>query len=190
MPSGERSSDDRRLPRREIEDRVQARLLEGARAARELDVGLRPGHAEIGLQHVEPWRRTSLEHGLGDVTHPPRDLDKAVGQSDPFVCRDHRIERLPQLASQRAQFRLHVHVGQRQFLFRELDAASALAAQLHRQIEHEGLVRRIARDLEAGARIRTEAGRPQGAFANRASAPRGGDPEVARRSQFRAPGRR
>jgi hypothetical protein len=141
---GERPGQRRRLLRREIEDGIQPRLLERPCAAGELEFGLCPGDAQIGLQDIESRRRARFEHRLGHVAHPPRDLDQAVGQPDPLVGGDHRVERLTQLAPHGAQFGLHIHIGQRQFFLRQFDAASALAAQLDRHFKNKDLVWGVA----------------------------------------------
>src|SRR5262249_14161301 len=101
----------------------------------------------------------------------------------PLVRGDQRIERLAEIAANGAEFGLQIDVREGQFLSGEIDPARALAAQLHRQIEGENLMRRGARNLhrDAGGGQLTRGSDAR--LANRTLAPGGVEAEVARRRE-------
>ena len=107
-----------RLARRLVQDGVEIGQRRGARRPREVEVGLRPGQAEVRRQHLEPRRGALLEARLRDL---PRRARRARRPRSASRTRssggEQAVERLPQVAPQRPHLGAHVDVGQRQLLF-------------------------------------------------------------------------
>ena len=132
-----------------VQDAIERRLCRDSQASRQVGVGFGADHAEVGLQNFESRRGTRVEPSLCHVVEPPCQIDQAVGETNPLVGRNERVERLAKLTPERAELALDIHVHERELLVRQIDAPRTLPAELDGEIEAEYLMRRVAGNLEA-----------------------------------------